>query len=148
VVKTIGEKTRFANEELLLRFFAFNDNLNSYTGKLSTFLNSYMHTNRHLTDADSDIKEELVIRTFTLIHNKIFDNRAIKGIGKTVLEGLLFGVSQNLMHLEQKPAGEIKALFDDFLKLDQFSLTNLKEGLAQKDKLSERLIASKNVFSK
>lgn len=148
VVKTIGEKTRFANEELLLRFFAFNDNLNSYTGKLSTFLNSYMHTNRHLIDADSDIKEELVIRTFTLIHNKIFDNRAIKGIGKTVLEGLLFGVSQNLMHLEQKPAGEVKALFDDFLKLDQFSLTNLKEGLAQKDKLSERLIASKNVFSK
>jgi hypothetical protein len=148
VVKTIGDKTRFANEELLLRFFAFNDNLLSYSGKLSTYLNSYMHTFRNIDYDDVQNKEKLVTETFSIIYNDIFDSQSIKGIGKTVLEGLLYGVSQNLKHLKIKEKAEIKKLYNDFLQLDEFNLVNLKEGLAQKDKLSNRLIASKNTFSK
>ena len=148
VIKTIGEKSRFANEELLLRFFAFNDNLLAYSGKLSTYLNSYMHTNRNLGILDFELKEKLVIDTFSVIFNQIFEGKSIKGIGKTVLEGLLFGVSQNLEQLKKKSNEEIKILYANFLELDEFSLVNLKEGLAQKDKLSSRLLAAKAIFSK
>lgn len=147
IVNTIGEKSRFANEELLLRFFAFNDNLNSYSGKLSTYLNSYMHTNRNLTDENIEQKRSLVTETFTIIYNQIFDEKSIKGIGKTVLEGLLFGISQNIETLRIKDKENIKNLYAQFLQLEEFSLVNLKEGLAQKEKLTNRLIASKNIFS-
>ncbi|MCL9770172.1 DUF262 domain-containing protein [Flavobacterium sp. HXWNR69] len=147
IVNTIGEKSRFANEELLLRFFAFNDNLNSYSGKLSTYLNSYMHTNRNLTDENIEQKRSLVTETFTIIYNQIFDEKSIKGIGKTVLEGLLFGISQNIETLKIKDKEHIKNLYAQFLQLEEFSLVNLKEGLAQKEKLTNRLIASKNIFS-
>lgn len=147
VTKTIGEKSRFANEELLLRFFAFNDNLDSYSGKLSTYLNSYMHLNRTLKDQNISQKRILVSDTFSIIFSQIFDEKSIKGIGKTVLEGLLYGVSQNIIHLKNKDKQHIKKLYDQFLELDVFSLVNLKEGLAQKEKLTNRLKASKNIFS-
>lgn len=148
IKNTIGEKSRFANEELLLRFFAFNDNLDSYSGKLSTYLNSYMHTNRLLADDVIEQKRNLVIETFSIIYEQIFDKKSIKGIGKTVLEGLLFGVSQNIENLKNKKEVEIKELYKQFLELEEFSLVNLKEGLAQKEKLTNRLKASRNIFSK
>jgi len=88
VTKTIGEKSRFANEELLLRFFAFNDSLNSYSGKLSTYLNSYMHTNRNLTEESIEQKRNLVTETLNIIYNQIFDEKSIKEMRKTELEGL------------------------------------------------------------
>jgi hypothetical protein len=148
VIKAIGEKTRFANEELFLRFFAFNDDLNSYSGKLSTYLNTYMHTRRNTEEQDIQSKLSFAEQTVELIFTKIFDKKAIKKISKTTLEGLLYGVSQNLVHLKALDEQDVKTLYQDFIKLNEFSLENLKEGLAQKDKLINRLIASKNVFSK
>ena len=40
------KKYRFTKQELILRYFAFNDNLNSYNGKLAQFLNEYMSENQ------------------------------------------------------------------------------------------------------
>jgi hypothetical protein len=148
VIKAIGEKTRFANEELFLRFFSFNDDLLSYTGKLSTYLNAYMHTRRYIEQDEIDAKFDFAKETVELIFTKIFDRKLIRKISKTTLEGLLYGVSQNLEHLKQMDGQHVKALYQDFIQLEEFSLDNLKEGLAQKDKLINRLTASKNVFSR
>lgn len=148
VSKSIGKKTRFANEELLLRFFAFNDDLDIYSGKLSTYLNSYMRGKKDLTEDEISNKKQLAIRTLNVIYEKIFNNLPVKGIGKTVLEGLMYGISQNIAHLEAKSSAEVKSLYVKFLALQEYSITNLKEGLAQKEKLTGRLIASKQIFQK
>ncbi len=146
VSQSIGKKTRFANEELFLRFFAFNDNLNSYSGKLSTYLNLYMLTKRDLDNEEIQAKKTLAEKTLRIIHTKIFNQQTIKGIGKTVLEGLMYGVSQNISSLENKSEEDLKTLYDRFLKLDEFSIGSLKEGLAQKEKLTGRLVAAKQIF--
>lgn len=145
--ETLGEKSRFANEELFLRFLAFNDNLDIYNGKFSTFLNNYMFENRSLDEEILKMKFILLESTLDIIHTKIFDNNPIKGISKTVLEGLLYGVSKNINSLEGKSSNEIKIKYYEFLNLEEFSLVNLKEGLAQKEKLVKRLNAAKNKFS-
>lgn len=145
---TIGKKTRFANEELLLRFFAFNEILSSYSGKLSTFLNSYMRSKRDLNDKEILDKQLLANRTLNIIYEKIFNSQPIKGIGKTVLEGLMYGISQNIDYLEKKSEKEVQSLYQQFLHLKEYSIVSLKEGLAQKDKLISRLNASKQIFAK
>lgn len=147
VTKSIGQKSRFANEELFLRFFAFYDELESYNGKLSAFLNNYMFQKRNMNEMESLSKESLLKETLEIIFINIFDEKQIKNISKTVLEGLLFGVSRNLDNIRNKTKEDIKSLYSQFLSLEEFSLNNLKEGLAQKDKLINRLNASKNKFS-
>ncbi|WJS94130.1 DUF262 domain-containing protein [Flavobacterium johnsoniae] len=148
VSKSIGQKSRFANEELFLRFFAFYDELNTYSGKLSTFLNDYMFKNRQLSKDELDKKKLLLNETLEILFTKIFNDKQIKNISKTVLEGLLYGLSKNIENLKSKSNAEVRLLFTEFLNLEEFNLVNLKEGLAQKDKLINRLNASKNKFSK
>lgn len=99
--KLFGTKTRFANEEMILRFFAFNEILNKYNGKLSNFLNDYMFENRNLNEDEINSKTELYKRTTTVVYEKVFKKTSASSLGKTYLEGLLYGVSQNIGYLER-----------------------------------------------
>ncbi len=146
--KSFGLKSRFANEELILRFFAFNFKLETYNGKLSKFLNDYMFENRDLDTDDAKSKSILYSETIEIIHKSIFDNKLITSLGKTFVEGLLFGVSQNLNKLKNEPTEKIKSLYSTFKSLEEYSILNLKEGLAAKEKVNQRLLAAKICFSK
>jgi len=69
-----------------------------------------------------------------------------KIFSKTILEGLLYGVSQNIEVLTNKSTDELKELFEKFKKLPEFSSDNLKSSLSDKDKVKDRLLVSKNCF--
>lgn len=139
------KKYRFANEELILRFFAFYDKYEFYTGKLSKFLNDYMNDNRNLKFEILEEKELLFNRTIALIYTKILDSKA-SNLSKTVTEGLLFSIAKNIETLELKSENDLKKLFRKFLSLEEFSFNNLKEGLSTKEKVKNRLGASLQVF--
>lgn len=145
--KLFGKKKRFANEEMILRFFAFSEKLDEYSGRLSKFLNDYMFDNRSLDDSEITSKEEFYNNTVELIVSKIFNDSAVSSLGKTYLEGLLYGVSQNLENLKNKSNAELQELYQSFKDLEEYSVESLKEGLSAREKVKERLTASKEVFS-
>ncbi len=145
--KLFGKKKRFANEEMILRFFAFNIKLDEYNGRLSKFLNDYMFENRELTEEELDAKNNFYSETVELIVSKIFDDAAVSSLGKTFLEGLLHGVSQNLKALKDMSDGDLKKLYQKFKGLDEYSVESLKEGLSAREKVKERLKAANKVFN-
>jgi hypothetical protein len=145
--KLFGLKTRFANEEMILRFFAFNERLDTYNGKLSKFLNDYMFDHRNLIDVDIEAKTLLYSQTTNLVYEKIFDKTSATSLGKTFLEGLLYGVSQNLEKLKLETPEKVKTLFENFKLLPEYSVQSLKEGLSAREKVNDRLTSSKNCFA-
>ena len=145
--KILGNSKRFINEEMILRFFAFNDQLNVYDGQLSAFLNRYMFERKELNSLVLSEKENLFLSTLKIIYERIFDKKQ-SSLGKTWTEGLLYGVAQNIESLELSNSDHIKILYKNFRSLPEFSTDNLKAGLSAKDKVIGRLKASKNCFSK
>jgi hypothetical protein len=145
--KLFGLKTRFSNEEMILRFFAFNERLDIYNGQLSKFLNDYMFNNRDLTNEEITAKTLLYSQTTNLVYEIIFDKTTATSLGKTFLEGLLYGVSQNLEKLQLESPQKVKILFENFKALPEYSVQSLKEGLSAKEKVNERLNSSKICFA-
>jgi hypothetical protein len=145
--KLFGLKSRFANEEMILRFFAFDERLETYNGKLSKFLNDYMFDNRSLTDVEIEAKTLFYTEATNLVYEKIFDKSAATSLGKTFLEGLLYGVSQNLQKLKKETPEKVKSLFESFKQLPEYSVQSLKEGLSAKEKVNDRLNSSKKCFA-
>lgn len=143
---------RFSNEELILRFFAFNENAfnkesNTYKGQLSSFLNNYMFNNRELQEQIITEKTTLFNRTTKLIYEKLLENTSASSFSKTFFEGLLYGVAKNIDSLEQKTIPELKAFLVTFKGIPEYSFESLKEGLSAREKVTSRLIAAENCFS-
>jgi len=139
---------RFANEEIILRFFTFNSKLDTYNGKLAKFLNDYMFEYRYPNAEFIAEREKLFDQTTTIILNKIFENQAIGKMSKATLEGLLVGVSNNIETLNNKSPEQLKALYQDFRNLPDFSVDNLKEGLSAREKVISRINSATQVFAK
>ncbi|MFZ2727269.1 MAG: DUF262 domain-containing protein [Methylococcaceae bacterium] len=135
-----GVKKRFANEEMILRFFAFSDELEMYNGKLANFLNNYMFNNRELVKNSNSYLNSLIVIE-KMIH------QPYKTLSKTILEGLLYGVSQNIETLMNKDSKELQRLFEIFRSLSEYSADNLKSALSDKDKVKDRLLSSKKCFA-
>ncbi|MDP3877756.1 MAG: DUF262 domain-containing protein [Methylobacter sp.] len=135
-----GVRKRFSNEEMILRFFAFTDEFDKYNGKLASFLNNYMFENRTKVVGDNAYVSSLDIIEKMIKHPS-------KTFSKTVLEGLLYGVSQNIETLTNQSHGELKILFENFKSLPEYSPENLKSALSDKDKVKERLLSAKNCFA-
>lgn len=145
--KLFGVKSRFANEEMILRFFAFNEKLVNYNGKLSKFLNDYMFENRNLSEDKIAANIDFYLTTAKIVYEKIFDKSSASSLGKTFLEGLLYGVSQNIETLKNENDEKLKSLFGNFKLLPEYSVQSLKEGLSAKEKVIQRLSSSKNCFA-
>lgn len=143
-----GNIYRFSNEEIILRFFAFHNRLDQYNGKLAKFLNDYMFENRYPSATFLAEKETLFSKTIDLIQTKIFDNKPIGNLSKATTEALLIAVSSNIKHLQTKTPDQAKALYSEFRQLSEFSVDSLKEGLAAKEKVINRINSAKTVFSK
>ncbi len=139
-----GAKKRFSNEEMILRFFAFNERLENYKGRLATFLNNYMFDNRKATKTET---EELYLKSVEFICRNLIE-KPYKKLSKTVLEGLLYGISQNIEHLKSKNRNELEKLFKNFTQLPEYNQDNLKSALSDKEKVKERLLSSKECFSR
>jgi len=138
---------RFTKQELILRFFAFYDGYNSYTGRLAKFLNGYMSDNRN---ADSQFlvnKKDIFERTAEIIYSKVFEGKILSKLGITVIEALLVGVALNVDFLESQPTHKVNDLYEKLINTNEFSEPNLVEGLSSKKKVIARLTKSKNIFA-
>ena len=139
---------RFLKEELILRFFAFFENKDQYTGKLAKFLNNYMHENRKISENSLADKSYFFFKTVDLIFDKITSGNALDKTTNTIVEAIMVGVAKNLEKLNGQNSEEVKTLYDKILKSDAFSQENLAYGLSGKEKVNNRLNTSINLFAK
>jgi hypothetical protein len=138
---------RFIQEEIILRFFAFHDGYENYTGRLAKFLNNYMAEHRNPGDSFLTDKKKLFNRTIDLVYKSIFEGKPPRKLSTSVLEAILVGVSLNLEFVESQPTSSIKAMYDKLLAQEEFSDKKLREGLSGKDRVIGRISTAKKVFS-
>lgn len=136
---------RFKHVEMILRFFAFSDELGCYKGVLSKFLNEYMSKNRNPTNKFLDQKEKLFTRTVKLINEHRLQGR--EKIGTSTLEALLVGVSSNIDKLEAEDIKSIQARYEKLRSHPSLSTEFLSEGVAQKAKVEARIKSSIEIFA-
>ncbi|QCF25348.1 DUF262 domain-containing protein [Hydrocarboniclastica marina] len=147
-INKLGDKEdqRFKHVELILRFFAFYDDLKSYKGILSKFLNEYMRKNRNPEIDFIDEKLKLFERTVVLINEKIINEN--DKIGSSTLEALLVGVASNIDHLEKLEREDLRDRFEDLKSSRSLSTDYLSGGVAKKEKVEARINESLRVFSR
>jgi len=139
------ESSRFANEELLLRFFAFHFKVEEYKGRLALFLNDFMESNKDIDEEIVQSYNNIIHNTLEIINRNLLDK--IQGLGKTVMEALLVGVSKNVDTLNKLPEEIIDKLFQKMLIADEFNPEALSEGLSQPEKVKARLNRAIIIFS-
>ncbi len=138
---------RFIQEEIILRFFAFHDGYENYTGRLAKFLNNYMVEHRNPGDSFLTGKKNLFNRTIDLVYKSIFEGKPPRKLSTSVLEAILVGVSFNLDFVESQPTSRIKAMYDNLLVQEEFSEKKLREGLSGKERVIGRMNTAKKIFS-
>ena len=138
---------RLDNEEIILRTFALIDKLEEYNGNLAKFLNHYMAEMRSITESELNEKRNTLFSSLSLIDLKIDKHESIHQLGKTLKEGLLVGVANNISTLKNRSKDEFQSMFDNFINDDEFKLNNLRQGLSKKDKVQSRLRKSISIFS-
>lgn len=140
------KKDRFANEELVLRFLAFTYNRDNYKGQLSRFLNEFMDTYRKTSTENIEKFRQLFKRTIDLIYEKILVSNPLPKLSKATTEAMFVGITNNLDNLEHESHKEILERYMALRQNDLFSVDSLKEGLAQKEKVINRLNKSIEIF--
>lgn len=141
------KKDRFAREELILRFLSFTYNRANYKGQLSRFLNEFMDKYKDASSDNIDKFSELFAKTIDLIYQKVLSSNSLPKLSKATTEALFIGVSNNLVNLEQETNENLNTRYLNLRQDDLFSVDSLKEGLAQKDKVINRLNRAIEIFS-
>jgi len=140
------KKDRFANEELVLRFISFTYNLDKYKGQLSKFLNDFMDTHRKTSPENIEKFKELFERTIDLIYTKILSSKPLPKISKATTEALFVGVARNIDTLEQETNAQLQKRYTLLREDELFAISNLKEALAEKTRVLNRIKKSIEIF--
>ena len=135
-------KDNRSNEELVLRFFALNNDLADYNGKLSEFLDTYMAEQQNIEEEEGQALKALFLNTL---------NRCLETFDKPFVDTTLDKPRQSvtyydlLMHsfstlsdefvLQHKT--ELNQKFVELCQLEEFSKT-LAGGLQQKSAILKR----------
>lgn len=138
---------RFTKQELILRFFAFNDQYEKYGGRLAKFLNEYMADKRNIEEAEVENKRNLFNRTVRIVFEAIYDSKGPTKITISIVEALLVGVAKNIDIVEMDPPDIAKEKYSSMLQNEEFSDQKLSEGLSGKMRLIGRIGAAINAFS-
>lgn len=141
-----GKSYRFTKQEIMLRFFAFMEERQSYEGHLAKFLNDYMHINQNISESWIEEKRELFLSTIKLVADGIFGGKTPPKLSITVLEALLIGVGANLPQLLNSSVGDLTAKYERLIHHSEFSEDALREGLSKKLRVVERLNTSIGIF--
>jgi hypothetical protein len=147
-----GSSDRFRRIELILRFFAFYDNQENYKGKLSSFLNDYMHRYRHAKSDFIGEKENLFKCIVDLVLSKISDEESLqkklpKGrVSNALIESLMLGLAYNLPGILNTSKTQLKSDFNKLISNEDFSEDNLSEGIMKKEKVQGRFKVAKRIF--
>lgn len=142
ITKEKVDKSRFGNEERILRFFTFYNDYSNYNGKLASFLNDYMGRHLDISDVEKDKYHSIFISTLN-IANKLKN----KPESKNVADAILVGIATNRNKLASKDSEVFNALYSQIMELPEFSSIELKEGLGSTDKVKNRIEKSIEYFS-
>ena len=137
------DKARFANEERLLRFYAFYNNYASYSGRLASFLNDYMNANKILSEEMIRRFQQLFVDTMgvaTLLNTTVDS--------KNVADAVLVGIAKNIDSLKSKQPEDINRLYCELMAEPEFSAEGLQDGLGSTEKVKGRILKSIEVFNR
>jgi hypothetical protein len=143
IIAVLGVSSRLSTEEYILRLIAFNNELETYNGRMAKYLNDFMFRQRQ-SDLSSQI--DLIIKSADLINKRFSKFTGYEKLSKTAIEGLIYGVMQNLSTLENKDNQDLLSMFASFKSLQEFGPEALSEGVTSKSKVISRLRASANTF--
>ena len=106
-----------------------------------------METYKKASDEKLEEFKTIFNLTIQLIFEKILDNGSLPQLSKATTEALFVGVAKNIDILENQTKDELKGKYQTLRKDILFSVENLKEGLAQKDRVLNRLNRAIEIFS-
>ena len=138
---------RFSYEELFLRVFALQENLNNYEGRLAKFLNDYMNSKKNIDQIEIANKLDKFDRTINILYNKICEGKALPKLSKSTIESVLIGIYSNIDALEKENNAKLQSRLKLLREDNNFSIVNLSEGLAAKDKVKARITKGIYYFS-
>lgn len=138
---------RYTKQEIILRFFAFHDKYESYSGRLSKFLNDYMSDYRYPTESFISEKRNLFNRVVDIVYKSVFAGRIPAILSTSILEATLVGVSINISFLEAQTQDTIQSLYQKMIGHYEFSEKRLREGLAGRERVIARMSTAKKIFS-
>ena len=141
------ESSRFANEERILRFFAFYHKFNDYNGRLASFLNDFMGEHRELSEGDSISYTTLLNRVLSFATNHTLECYDVTK-SKNLADAILVGIAKNIDKLENLNNERVPQLFQQLLKEPEFSEDSTKEGLGKKEKVKNRITKAIEVFGR
>lgn len=136
---------RFVKQELILRFFAFLDEQNTYNGQVGKFLNDYMHPRRNISADVISEKRNLFSRAIDIL-DRMFPQSPTERVPTAVTEALLVGIGKNIDHVVSLSADELRNRFNALRTSDPFNEAGLAEGLSKKDKVNERINKAIEIF--
>jgi len=134
-----GEYYRMQKQELILRFFAFQEELDQYTGSLASFLNAFMEKKRFINEEAANNNAEHFRKMAKVLYDAT-QNLNHKGkISITLQDSLCYAIGKNIDSLVEltplQVAGKIELVIGD----TTFSEASLSEGLAKKQRLIGRM---------
>lgn len=142
-----NQSYRFTKQELILRFFAFEEKYEDYRGYLAKFLNDYMHHHQNPNEQFLDEKKSLFLRTTNCFWEKILSKKSPGKLSMTFLEGALVGIARNITTLEELSPETVKARYNKLLETEDFSEVALKEGLSKQGRVVKRLNTAVDTFA-
>ena len=131
-----------SNEELILRFFALNDTLSHYDGRLTEYLDKYMSENQDITQEKAqELKDSFettlakCLRTF----NKPFVDTTLKKPRQSVAyyDLLMFEFNRLSDEFVDNNKDKLVSKFEELCKIPAFQKT-LAGGLQQKSSILKR----------
>ncbi|MFH0960029.1 MAG: DUF262 domain-containing protein [Pseudomonadota bacterium] len=134
-----GESYRMQKQELILRFFAFQEELEHYTGSLASFLNSFMEKNRFVSEVTLASYRKKFQEMSKLLHEGL-QSLGHKGkISITLQDSLCYGIGKNIKIIGNLTVQQIAAKISTVIGDPLFSEASLAEGLAKKHRLIDRM---------
>lgn len=141
-----GEYYRFQKQELILRFFAFQDSLDEYTGSLASFLNTYMEEKRFIVEADVARCRTHFTDMIRFLHVGLEECGHRGKISITLQDALCYAAGKAVDLLKTLSPQAIGMRVQAVIKDPAFSEAALAEGLAKKERLKDRMRAAEALF--
>lgn len=141
-----GQNYRFVKQEVILRIFAFNEQMDKYTGQVGKFLNDYMFPKRNIGKDETEQKRILFKRTAD-IALRIFPEGPQQRIPTAVTEALFVGIMQNIGTAEAMTGDQLRDRYEQMRASQPFNEEGLAEGLSKKEKVSERINKAIQLFA-
>jgi hypothetical protein len=132
-----GRKDRFRSVELILRFFAFHDDLKSYRGNLTKFLNGFMMHHRHDASRDINKYKKIFEATMSVFGQNILAH--IEKIGFSQAEALLVATAKNSKTLKALPTKDISLKIKKFHKIKLLQTAALSADLSRTESVRARI---------